>query len=84
MKNAHCDDFEIELNNQLVERVEHYVYLGQGWKTLCDCSSRDDGKQVGCVFKFSSKTRTYQHRPRVNYSTAACYLHYFTDLKPGT
>ncbi|EYC18152.1 hypothetical protein Y032_0028g1704 [Ancylostoma ceylanicum] len=29
MKNAHCDDFEIKLNNQLVERVEHYVYLGQ-------------------------------------------------------
>ncbi|EYC27374.1 hypothetical protein Y032_0009g681 [Ancylostoma ceylanicum] len=23
MKNAHCDDFEIKLNNQLVERVEH-------------------------------------------------------------
>ncbi|EYB84421.1 hypothetical protein Y032_0317g2333 [Ancylostoma ceylanicum] len=29
MKNAYCDDFEIKLNNQLVERVEHYVYLGQ-------------------------------------------------------
>ncbi|EYC33039.1 hypothetical protein Y032_0002g572 [Ancylostoma ceylanicum] len=29
MKNTHCDDFEIKLNNQLVERVEHYVYLGQ-------------------------------------------------------
>ncbi|EYC32701.1 hypothetical protein Y032_0002g1052 [Ancylostoma ceylanicum] len=29
MKNAYCEDSEIKLNNQIVERVEHYVYLGQ-------------------------------------------------------
>ncbi|EYC37410.1 hypothetical protein Y032_0793g2381 [Ancylostoma ceylanicum] len=28
-KNAHCGDFKIKLNDQLVERVEHCVYLGQ-------------------------------------------------------